>query len=139
MKRPVSGSDEEDSHFQFGTAFQFTQYESDSDESGSGEEEQQESESRIEQIFKQAHVFNKLDLREIILLDNQSTTDLFYNKKLVRKTFKSKSAMRLKSNGGSMLVTRKAIIPGYRQSVLKKHVVDSVYIEYRLYIKVSTA
>jgi hypothetical protein len=104
----LSGSEEEDSHFQIDTAFQFTQVE---------QEATLEFEPRIEQLFKQAHLLKKLDLREIMLLDDQSTTDLFCNDQLVLETHESRSTMRLRSNGGSMSVTRRANMSGYRQSV----------------------
>jgi hypothetical protein len=99
----LSGSDaeEEDSHFQF----QFAQLES-------------EFEPRISNLFKQTHGNGiALDLKEIILLDSQSTMDLFCSKVLVDKTFKSKNTMKLKSNGGSMLVNQKATIFGYHKEV----------------------
>jgi hypothetical protein len=99
----LSGSDaeEEASHFQF----QFTQIESG-------------FEPRISSLFKQSHGDEiALDLKEIILLDSQSTMDLFCSNTLVDKVFKSVSTMRLKSNGGSMLVSQKATIPGYHKEV----------------------
>jgi hypothetical protein len=68
-------------------------------------------------LFKQAGSKIKLDLREIILLDSQSTMDLFCNAALVSKTSKSKSSMRLKSNGGTMAVSHKATLLGYNTSV----------------------
>jgi hypothetical protein len=68
-------------------------------------------------VFKQAGSKIKLDLGAIILLDSQSTMDLFCNAALVRKTSKSKSSMRLKSNGGTMAVSCKATLPGYKKSV----------------------
>jgi hypothetical protein len=43
--------------------------------------------------------------------------DLFYNKVLVSNTRKSNSSMRLKTNGGTILVTRKEIMPGYNKTV----------------------
>jgi hypothetical protein len=43
--------------------------------------------------------------------------DLFCNAALVGKTRKSTTIMRLKSNGGTMVVTRKAIIPGYNKDI----------------------
>ena len=43
--------------------------------------------------------------------------DLFCNKALVNKTFKSGDTMRLKSNGGSMVINKKATIPGYKKEV----------------------
>ena len=46
------------------------------------------------------------------MVDSQSTMDLFCNIALVDNTFKSIDTMRLKSNGGSMVVNKKAIIPG---------------------------
>jgi hypothetical protein len=71
---------------------------------------------KIAKLFKQTGSTIKLDLREVILLDSQSTMDLFCNAALVSKTSKSNSSMRLKSNGGTMVVTRKATIPGYNKT-----------------------
>jgi hypothetical protein len=59
----------------------------------------------------------KIDLKEVILLDNQSTMDLFCNADLVSTISKSISSMRLKSNGGTMVVTRKATMEGYNKTV----------------------
>ena len=62
----VSDSDthEEDSHFQFEQGFQFAQLD-------------HQFEPRIRNLFKQAEPKKiKLDLREVMLLDSQSTMDL---------------------------------------------------------------
>ena len=69
-----SDTEEEDSHFQFeANGFQFTQVERD-------------FEPRIAQLFKQTHGTKiKLDLKEVILLDSQSTMDLICNRALVKK------------------------------------------------------
>ena len=41
-----------------------------------------------------------LDLREMILLDNQSTVDLFCNKNLVQQIWESNNSITVESNGG---------------------------------------
>jgi hypothetical protein len=71
----------------------------------------------IAKLFKQAGSSIKLDIKEVILLDSQSTMDLFCNAALVRKINKSISSMQLKSNGGTMVVTRKATMEGYNKTV----------------------
>ena len=103
----LSGSDaeEESSHFQCHSDFQFAQLES-------------KFKPRISKLFKQAHSTKiTLDLKEVILLDSQSTMDLFCNSTLVTHTHKSPDTMRLKSNAGSMLVNKKATLPGYKSKV----------------------
>ena len=80
-----SDSQEEDSHFQFEQGFQFAQLDD-------------QFEPKIRSLFKQVEPKKikkklKLDLREVMLLDSQSTMDLVCNKKLVDKTFKSSKAM----------------------------------------------
>jgi hypothetical protein len=74
-------------------------------------------EPRIANLFKQAGSSIKLDLKEVILLDSQSTMYLFCNAALVSKISKSRSSMRLKSNGCTMVVTRKATMEGYNKTV----------------------
>ena len=95
-----------DSHFQFAaTGFQFAQL-------------SPEFEPRIAKLFKQSHPGKVgLDLRNVILLDSQSTMDLFCNRSMVQKTFKSSHVMRLHSNGGEMNISKKATMAGYHQDV----------------------
>jgi serine protease inhibitor ecotin len=83
--------DEKASHFQMDEALQFAQVD-------------KGFKPRIMELFKQNHGSKiKLDLREVILLDIQSTMDLFCNSATVGKNNKSASSMILKSNGGTMV------------------------------------
>jgi hypothetical protein len=102
----LSGSedDNDQSHFQMDAAIQFAQVD-------------REFEPTIANLFKQAGFLVKIDLWEVILLDSQSTMDLFCNTALVSKTHKSTTSMRLKSNSDTMVVTRKATMPGYNKDV----------------------
>ena len=67
-----------------GEGFQFTQVE-------------QDFKPRIAELFKQADQRDsvKLDLREVILLDSQSTMDLMCNPALVKRTFKTGDSLQL--------------------------------------------
>jgi hypothetical protein len=109
----LSGSEsaeEEDSHFQLGDGFQFTQMKV--------KQMAIKFELRIAKLFKQTHGTKiKLDLKKVILLDSQSTMDLICEPALVESTFKSSHSMRLKSNGGTMEVKKQAIMPGYHEHV----------------------
>ena len=107
-KEAADGSDlsdsaeyEEDSHFQL----QFAQV-------------AQNFEPQIATILNQLSSHeSKLDLTQVILLDNQSTMDLFCKESLVSTMFESKTPMRLKSNGNTMKVNHKATINGYERPV----------------------
>jgi hypothetical protein len=58
-----------------------------------------------------------LDLRNVLLLDNQSTFDLCCNKKFTSKITKATNALTMTSNGGSLRITKKCKIPGYKYLV----------------------
>jgi hypothetical protein len=88
---------EEASHFQVDQARQFAQLD-------------KKFEPRFAKLFKQAGSSIKLDLKEVILLDSQSTMDLFCNSALVSNISKSRYSMQLKSNDGTMVDTRKAMM-----------------------------
>jgi hypothetical protein len=105
-----SESEEEDSHFQFGNGFQFTQM--------MVKQTAIKFELQIAKLFKQTHGTKfKLDLKKVILLDSLSTMDLICDPALVESTFKSSHSMRLKSNGVTMEVKKQAIIPEYHAPV----------------------
>ena len=115
-----SDSDEEgDSNFQMG--FTMVQLKANKIPGVQHEETvlQQSFEKRIADVlFKQNHGKNiGLDLENVILLDSQSTMDLFCNHKLVHKVSKSSNKMKLQSNGGTMTVGHKASINRYDHEV----------------------
>ena len=53
------------------------------------------------------------DLRRLLLLDNQSTCNIFCNKALVTKVWKSKSSITVQGNGGSITTNTKAFAKNY--------------------------
>jgi hypothetical protein len=108
----ASDSGDENSHFQTGSieGYQMMQTET---------PQQQSFEQRnVDVLFKKTREAKiHLNLRNIILLDSQSTMDLFCNPELVQKVSKSKKTMTLKSNGGTMTIDHRAKISGYDEQV----------------------
>jgi uncharacterized protein YodC (DUF2158 family) len=68
-------------------------------------------------LFKKGGPKIKLDLRKVILLDSQSTMDLFCNPNLVENVTKTSNVMNLQSNGGTMQIRHKASITGYHHDI----------------------
>jgi hypothetical protein len=102
------GDEEGESHFLHhdSPAFQFAQVET-------------ELEPQIAELFQQKHVPTlRLYLRQVVLLDSQSTIDLICNKALVTDVIKSNKSMHLTSDGGTMTVRQQAKIKGYEEKVL---------------------
>ncbi len=72
-----------------------------------------------------------MDLRNVLLLDNQSTFDLYYNKKFTSKITKATNALTMMSNGGSLRITEKCKIPGYKYPVWysKKAIINIICLK----------
>ena len=82
----------------------------------------EEFEPRIASLFNHnascnVGIKNELNLGEVIPIDSQLMVDIFYNRALLEKIAKSKTKMRLKSNGGTMRVSHQATVNGYHNSV----------------------
>ncbi len=58
-----------------------------------------------------------LDLRNVLLLDNQSTFDLCCNKMFASKIIKAENGLSMTSNGDGLKITEKCKIPGYKDLV----------------------
>jgi hypothetical protein len=61
--------------------------------------------------------FTELDLRNVLLLDNQSTFGLCCNKKFASKIIKAESALQMTINGGGLKITKKCKILCYKYLV----------------------
>ena len=92
-------SDEEQSRFQFVQHFALLNHCVLSDKSHR-DKSMKQSEGRMQD----------LDLRKVILLDNQSTMSLFYNRRMVTNINKSNELLTSRSNGGSIQVGQIASI-----------------------------
>ena len=63
------------------------------------------------------YIHKKLDLRTVVLIDNESTLDLFCNQDSVKNIKNIKGPLRIHSNGGEISVNQKAKIPWYNKRV----------------------
>ena len=100
----ADSSDEEQSHFQYGGSFAFTQVVT-------------KTMATAMSMKQSGAKIGNLDLTQVILLDSQSTVDLFCNPKLVSNVRKADDTLLLKSNGGSMTIARVADVDGYSDPV----------------------
>jgi Reverse transcriptase (RNA-dependent DNA polymerase) len=96
--------------------------EANSDITESDDEEAEQEQAHFQFAFHTRHIFHSMKLQDInmkdvILLDNESTTDLFCNKRFVTDIRKSKSTVTINGNGGTLKVTKKATLPGYHRKV----------------------
>ena len=57
---------------------------------------------------------DKLQLRNVMLLYNQSTMDLICNKEFTSKVKKSRDKLKVQSNGKTLVVNQRSEIPGYK-------------------------
>ena len=64
-------------------------------------------------LHNQAKLTDQLDLKNVILLDNQSKLDLICNKKLTSKIKKSDKKINVHGNGGTLTIKYKSRMPGY--------------------------
>ncbi len=69
------------------------------------------------------------DLREVILLDNQSTINIFCNKNFVRNIRLAPEPLTLKSNGGKLLVYLIADVNDYAEPVwFSKKAIANIFV-----------
>ena len=64
-------------------------------------------------LHNQAKLTDQLDLKNVILLDNQSTLYLICNKKLTYKIKKSDKKISFQGHGGTLTIKYKSRMPGY--------------------------
>ena len=100
----------------------------DSDLSDSDDDDEEEQ-SHFQFAFTQSYTMGdklsqvhstlvgKLDMRSVILLDNESTMDLFCDKKFVTDVAEADGNITVSGNGGTLVVKRKATLKGYHSRV----------------------
>ena len=64
--------------------------------------------------------FTKLELRNVLLLDNQLTFNLCCNKTFASKIIEAANALLMTSNGSGLKITKKCKIPGYVFSLVQQ-------------------
>ena len=65
-------------------------------------------------LQKKSDSDDKLHLRNVMILDNQSTMDLICNKQFTSKINKYREKLRVQSNGGTLVVNQLSDMPGYK-------------------------
>ena len=72
---------------------------------------------KAQQIHNNNGGINRLDMRKVILLDNESTTHLYCNSDLVTDIHTVKNSMTVKGNGGKLQTHKKAVEKDLQQKV----------------------
>ena len=79
-------------------------------------------------ILHQASSDNQLEIMQgQILLDSQSSVDLFCNPKMVEKVQRANSTLKLATNAGTMETKDKAIVPKYGEVWFDKNAITNVF------------
>ncbi len=73
----------------------------------------EERNPKIALAFKSSK-HDDLELRNVLLLDNQFTFDLCCNKKFTSQILRAKNPLLMTSNGGGLKISHKCKIPGYK-------------------------
>jgi hypothetical protein len=103
-----------------------TQLEEQADSDITDSEDGDDAQSHFQQhvfLNKHAQVHNNvqkdhtLNMQNVILLDNESTMDLFCNESFVTGVMRSKHSVHVTGNGGTLVVKRKATLNGYHAKV----------------------
>ena len=84
--------------------------------------------------FKTSHNFATLtskqrepDLKNVLLLDNQSTIDILCNEDFVTDIVEADNPIKIQSTGGHITVHQKATLPGYKNQVwFSKHAATNI-------------
>ena len=58
-----------------------------------------------------------MNMREVILLDNESAKDLFCNKAFITGVHNAKETVTIQSNDGTLVTKKKATLEGYKFNV----------------------
>jgi hypothetical protein len=90
----------------------------DSDLTDSDNEEDGEA-YHFQVSFQQVHATlpSKLDMKNVILFDNESTMDLFCNKAFTTRVYNTKKKVTIQSNGATLVARKLATIEGYQHKV----------------------
>ena len=71
--------------------------------------------------------YQSINMKNIILLDNQSTVSLFCNKNLVEKIRKVDEQLELATNGGQLCTNLKATVPGYGEVWFHPNAITNIF------------
>jgi hypothetical protein len=100
-----------------------------SDNQSSGNIESASNQTKKEDWAGVHHLFNQgQDMKDWILLDNKSTTTIFWNPNMVRNIYNIKNeSLDLITNAGILRTTQKATIPGWGEAWFNPQAITNIF------------